>query len=152
MLHQLRTTSTTEVGRKGPESNHCQARAVQRSGATLLLSRPTPLRARQALGHFSSPPACLSLSSLGSPLAVFLPLSSLGAPRCAAAAHPAAMRTTKGGKSMNPTDSFRKEQRKKELKRNRSERKRVREVGLLRKDPEAIKEQIQRLDTMSECP
>lgn len=62
------------------------------------------------------------------------------------------MRTTKGGKSMNPTDSFRKEQRKKELKRNRSERKRVREVGLLRKDPEAIKEQIQRLDTMSEWP
>lgn len=51
---------------------------------------------------------------------------------------------------MNPTDSFRKEQRKKELKRNRSERKRVREVGLLRKDPEQIREQIQRLESMSE--
>jgi hypothetical protein len=27
------------------------------------------------------------------------------------------MKTTKGGKAMNPTDAFRKEQRKKELKR-----------------------------------
>ncbi|CAM8890790.1 unnamed protein product [Rhodiola kirilowii] len=31
------------------------------------------------------------------------------------------MKTTKGGKIMNPTDAFRKEQRKNELKRNKKE-------------------------------
>ncbi|KAJ1288140.1 hypothetical protein BS78_02G067200 [Paspalum vaginatum] len=58
------------------------------------------------------------------------------------------MKTTKGGKVMNPTDAFRKEQRKKELKRNKKERKKVREVGILKKDPEAIREQIEKLEKM----
>ncbi|KMZ71204.1 hypothetical protein ZOSMA_185G00230 [Zostera marina] len=58
------------------------------------------------------------------------------------------MKTTKGGKVMNPTDAYRKELRKKELKRNKKERKKVREVGILKKDPESIKEQIDKLETM----
>lgn len=49
---------------------------------------------------------------------------------------------------MNPTDAYRKELRKKELKRNKKERKKVREVGILKKDPNAIREQIQKLETM----
>ena len=60
------------------------------------------------------------------------------------------MKTTKGGKAMNPTDAHRKEQRKKELARNRKERKKVRETGVLKKDPEALQEQIAKLDAMSE--
>ncbi|RRT36822.1 hypothetical protein B296_00058061, partial [Ensete ventricosum] len=71
------------------------------------------------------------------------------------------MKTTKGGKVMNPTDAYRKELRKKELKRvrktnfprypmiNKKERKKVREVGILKKDPEAIREQIEKLEKMS---
>ncbi|KAH7675456.1 WW domain binding protein 11 [Dioscorea alata] len=58
------------------------------------------------------------------------------------------MKTTKGGKVMNPTDAYRKELRKKELKRNKKERKKVREVGILKKDPETIREQIQKLEMM----
>ncbi|XP_010686221.2 protein EARLY FLOWERING 5 isoform X1 [Beta vulgaris subsp. vulgaris] len=58
------------------------------------------------------------------------------------------VKTTKGGKVMNPTDAYRKELRKKELKRNKKERKKVREVGLLKKDPDQIKDQIQKLETM----
>ncbi|KAM7275495.1 hypothetical protein ACFE04_017361 [Oxalis oulophora] len=58
------------------------------------------------------------------------------------------MKTTKGGKVMNPTDAYRKELRKKELKRNKKERKKVREVGILKKDPEQIIDQIQKLETM----
>ncbi|CAD5187176.1 unnamed protein product [Musa acuminata subsp. malaccensis] len=58
------------------------------------------------------------------------------------------MKTTKGGKVMNPTDAYRKELRKKELKRNKKERKKVREVGILKKDPEAIREQIEKLERM----
>lgn len=49
---------------------------------------------------------------------------------------------------MNPTDAFRKEQRRKELKRNKKERKKVREVGILKKDPDAIKDQIDKLEKM----
>ncbi|CAM8919217.1 unnamed protein product [Rhodiola kirilowii] len=49
---------------------------------------------------------------------------------------------------MNPTDAFRKEQRKKELKRNKKERKKVREVGILKKDPESLREQIEKLELM----
>ncbi|XP_010272187.1 PREDICTED: formin-like protein 5 [Nelumbo nucifera] len=58
------------------------------------------------------------------------------------------MKTTKGGKVMNPTDAYRKELRKKELKRNKKERKKVREVGILKKDPETIREQIEKLEMM----
>lgn len=49
---------------------------------------------------------------------------------------------------MNPTDAYRKELRKKELKRNKKERKKVREVGILKKDPDQIKDQIQKLEMM----
>ncbi|CAN4100454.1 unnamed protein product [Withania somnifera] len=58
------------------------------------------------------------------------------------------MKTTKGGKVMNPTDAYRKEIRKRELKRNKKERKKVREVGILKKDPEQLKEQIEKLEVM----
>ncbi|KAF9671665.1 hypothetical protein SADUNF_Sadunf12G0071200 [Salix dunnii] len=58
------------------------------------------------------------------------------------------MKTTKGGKVMNPTDAYRKELRKKELKRNKKERKKVREVGILKKDPVVIKDQIEKLELM----
>ncbi|KAF2311365.1 hypothetical protein GH714_022083 [Hevea brasiliensis] len=58
------------------------------------------------------------------------------------------MKTTKGGKVMNPTDAYRKELRKKELKRNKKERKKVREVGILKKDPEVLREQIEKLELM----
>ncbi|KAL0318333.1 UNVERIFIED_CONTAM: protein EARLY FLOWERING 5 [Sesamum angustifolium] len=57
------------------------------------------------------------------------------------------VKTTKGGKTMNPTDAYRKELRKKELKRNKKERKKVREVGILKKDPETLREQIQKLES-----
>ncbi|CAL5198328.1 unnamed protein product [Lathyrus oleraceus] len=58
------------------------------------------------------------------------------------------MKTTKGGKVMNPTDAYRKEIRKKELKRNKKERKKVREVGILKKDPDQLKKQIDNLEMM----
>ncbi|KAG5028030.1 hypothetical protein AAZX31_05G030000 [Glycine max] len=58
------------------------------------------------------------------------------------------MKTTKGGKVMNPTDAYRKEIRKKELKRNKKERKKVREVGILKKDPDQLKKQIENLEMM----
>ncbi|CAI9787273.1 unnamed protein product [Fraxinus pennsylvanica] len=58
------------------------------------------------------------------------------------------VKTTKGGKTMNPTDAYRKEIRKKELKRNKKERKKVREVGILKKDPDTLKDQIQKLEAM----
>ncbi|MBA0635962.1 hypothetical protein Godav_005200 [Gossypium davidsonii] len=58
------------------------------------------------------------------------------------------MKTTKGGKVMNPTDAYRKELRKKELKRNK-ERKKVREVGILKKDAQAFKVQIEKLEMMN---
>lgn len=49
---------------------------------------------------------------------------------------------------MNPTDAYRKELRKKELKRNKKERKKVREVGILKKDPDTLKDQIEKLEMM----
>ncbi|KAL6583908.1 Protein EARLY FLOWERING 5 [Orobanche minor] len=58
------------------------------------------------------------------------------------------VKTTKGGKTMNPTDAYRKELRKKELKRNKKERKKVREVGILKKDPDSLKDQIQKLEAI----
>jgi hypothetical protein len=59
------------------------------------------------------------------------------------------MKTTKGGKVMNPTDAYRKQIRKREIKRNKKERQKVREVGILKKDPEQIKDQIRKLDMSS---
>ncbi|CAM8912687.1 unnamed protein product [Rhodiola kirilowii] len=50
-------------------------------------------------------------------------------------------------------DSFRtlrakQNRRKKELKRNKKERKKAREVGILKKDPESLREQIEKLERM----
>lgn len=54
-------------------------------------------------------------------------------------------RTTKSGKrEMNPTDAYRKEQRKKEIKKNKKDRKRVRELGSWVKDPNVLKEEVRR--------
>ncbi|KAL6493593.1 Protein EARLY FLOWERING 5 [Orobanche gracilis] len=58
------------------------------------------------------------------------------------------VKTTEGGKTMNPSDAYRKELRKKELKRDKKERKKVREVGILKKDPDSLKDQIQKLEAM----
>ncbi|GAQ90009.1 hypothetical protein KFL_005890050, partial [Klebsormidium nitens] len=54
----------------------------------------------------------------------------------------------KEGKIMNPTDAHRKMERRKELQRNKKERMKVREVGVLKKDPNAIKAQIDKLEQM----
>ncbi|KAH6821501.1 TCP-1/cpn60 chaperonin family protein [Perilla frutescens var. hirtella] len=59
------------------------------------------------------------------------------------------VKTTKGGKTMNLTDAYHKELCKKELKPNKKERKKVREVGVLKKDPDTLKDQIQKLESMS---
>lgn len=59
-------------------------------------------------------------------------------------------RTTKTGKrEMNPTDAYRKEQRKKEIKKNKKDRKRVRELGSWVKNPDLLKEEVR---TLSPCP
>jgi hypothetical protein len=50
---------------------------------------------------------------------------------------------------MNPADAYRKEQRKKEIKKNKKDRKRVRELGSYVKDPEVLKEEIDKMDKLS---
>lgn len=50
---------------------------------------------------------------------------------------------------MNPTDAYRKEQRKKEIKKNKKDRKRVRELGSWVKNPDLLKEEVR---TLSPCP
>jgi len=57
---------------------------------------------------------------------------------------------TKNGKSLNPTDAYRKSLRKKELKRNKKERQKVREASLLKKDPNQILDQIKKLEKLEE--
>ena len=56
--------------------------------------------------------------------------------------------TTKSGKFMNPTDQARKEARKRELKKNKKQRKLVRETVLKLKDPMQIVEEMLRLDML----
>ena len=56
--------------------------------------------------------------------------------------------TTKSGKFMNPTDQARKEARKRELKKNKKQRKLVRETVLKLKDPTQIIEEMLRLDLL----
>lgn len=56
---------------------------------------------------------------------------------------------TKAGKSvLNPTDAYRKEIRRKELKKNAKERKRTRELVVLRGDPEKLREEIKKLKAL----
>ncbi|GIL53533.1 hypothetical protein Vafri_9119 [Volvox africanus] len=57
---------------------------------------------------------------------------------------------TKGGRLLNPADAFRKEQRKKEVARNKMERKFIREGAKLRSDPETLKKELQELISMEE--
>ncbi|XP_047143532.1 WW domain-binding protein 11 isoform X1 [Hydra vulgaris] len=56
--------------------------------------------------------------------------------------------TTKSGKFMNPTDQARKEARKRELKKNKKQRKLVRETVLKLKDPTQIIDEMLRLDLL----
>jgi hypothetical protein len=51
------------------------------------------------------------------------------------------------GRNLNPTDVFRKQQRKKELKKNKIKRDKQRENILLKKDPKKIQEQIRKLES-----
>lgn len=55
----------------------------------------------------------------------------------------AKMVKTKGGRLMNPTDAFRKEQRKREIQRNKLERKYQREAHRLINDPDELKQELQ---------
>ncbi|KAI6658965.1 hypothetical protein LOD99_14641 [Oopsacas minuta] len=56
------------------------------------------------------------------------------------------MKTTKGGKFMNPTDQARKEARRKELKKNKKQRLVVREAVIKSKEPKEILKEIEELD------
>lgn len=56
--------------------------------------------------------------------------------------------TTKSGRYMNPTDQARKEARKRELKKNKKQRKLVRETVLKLKDPIQILDEMLRLDLL----
>ena len=55
-------------------------------------------------------------------------------------------KTTKTGKFMNPTDQWRKESRKKELKKNKKQRVAVREAVIKTKSPAAIIKEIEDIE------
>jgi len=55
-------------------------------------------------------------------------------------------KTTKTGKFMNPTDQWRKESRKKELKKNKKQRSAVREAVIKTKSPAAIIKEIEEIE------
>jgi WW domain-binding protein 11 len=55
-------------------------------------------------------------------------------------------KTTKTGKFMNPTDQWRKELRRKELKKNKKQRTVVREAVLRMKDPIVILKEIEEIE------
>lgn len=55
----------------------------------------------------------------------------------------AAMTKTKGGRDMNPADAQRKAERKKEVQRNKLERKFMREASSQKETPDSIKKQLQ---------
>jgi hypothetical protein len=57
---------------------------------------------------------------------------------------------TKGGRLLNPADAFRKEQRKKEVARNKMERKFIREGAKLRSEPDTLKKELQDLISMED--
>src|SRR5687767_6176680 len=56
--------------------------------------------------------------------------------------------TTKSGKFVNPTDRARKEERKRELKKNKKQRLAVRTAVIKGKDPNQILAELERLDQM----
>ncbi|CEP14653.1 hypothetical protein [Parasitella parasitica] len=55
----------------------------------------------------------------------------------------------KSKRSMNPADALRKKQRKRELKKNKEDRKRVRESALAKKDVGKVRQEIARLEHLS---
>jgi hypothetical protein len=57
---------------------------------------------------------------------------------------------TKGGRQLNPADAHRKEARKKEVSRNKLERKFIRESSTLKAKPEELKKQLQELIDVEE--
>ena len=54
-------------------------------------------------------------------------------------------------KDLNPADSFRKELRKNELKKNKQENKKVKEIQVLLNDPKKIEEEITKLQALSDA-
>src|SRR2546421_12810919 len=56
--------------------------------------------------------------------------------------------TTKSGKFVNPTDRARKDERKRELKKNKKQRLAVRTAVIKGKDPNQILAELERLDQM----
>ena len=59
------------------------------------------------------------------------------------------MSKTKSGKrDLNPTDTFRKEQRKREIKKNKKERTKVREFSSLVRNPGMMAEEIKKLEDL----
>ncbi|ORE18347.1 hypothetical protein BCV71DRAFT_179755 [Rhizopus microsporus] len=57
----------------------------------------------------------------------------------------------KSNRSINPADALRKKQRKRELKKNKEERKRARESVLAKKDINKVKSEISRLEHLGTC-
>ncbi|EIE76139.1 hypothetical protein RO3G_00843 [Rhizopus delemar RA 99-880] len=57
----------------------------------------------------------------------------------------------KSNRSINPADALRKKQRKRELKKNKEERKRARETVLAKKDVGRVKSEIARLEHLEYC-
>ncbi|PHZ16989.1 uncharacterized protein RHIMIDRAFT_252690 [Rhizopus microsporus ATCC 52813] len=55
----------------------------------------------------------------------------------------------KSNRSINPADALRKKQRKRELKKNKEERKRARESVLAKKDVNKVKGEISRLEHLA---
>lgn len=49
-------------------------------------------------------------------------------------------------KTLNPMDAFRREQKKKELKKNRTERHKSKQAKLSTMDPEELQEQVRQID------
>ncbi|KAI0756574.1 WW domain binding protein 11-domain-containing protein [Daedaleopsis nitida] len=54
------------------------------------------------------------------------------------------------GKSSNPADAYRKAQRKKELKKNKTERAKTRDFALVKKDTRDLEDEIEKLESTSE--
>ncbi|KAG7099750.1 hypothetical protein E1B28_001563 [Marasmius oreades] len=52
------------------------------------------------------------------------------------------------GKTLNPADAFRKAQRKKELKKNKTERSKARDFALVKKDTSDLQDEIERLEAL----
>ncbi|KAF8140484.1 WW domain binding protein 11-domain-containing protein [Boletus edulis] len=54
------------------------------------------------------------------------------------------------GKNLNPADAYRKAQRKKELKKNKTERAKVRDFSLVKKDTRDLEDEIEKLEASAE--